>query len=362
MTEGRVAHFNLPRAIFGEKERRAVAFGGLQAHVFAYDAGVEAVRLSHAGGHVVVLPFMGQMVWSADFDGVELAMQSLFREPRPAKTIVETYGCLAYHAGVLRMGVPGPTDDHALHGEAPCAQMDKAGVSCGVDERGAFIAVTGEREYAMGFGSHYLSRPMVILREGETAIEIVMEVENLSAAPMDLMYMCHVNFAFAEGARIFQSVPFTPEHVFARTAIPPFVKATDDYRALIAELAVNPGRMEVLDEPDRYDPEQVFYIVGQKPGADGRVHYLMQRREGDAFAISWDSRSMDKTIRWILANSGQRVAAFAMPGTCEPEGYTAEKRKGNVRTLAGGARVRFATHVGYVAKSEVAAKRAQVGT
>ena len=44
---------------------------------------------------------------------------------------------------------------------------------------------------------------------------------------------------------------------------------------------------------------------------------------------------MPHTIRWILANSDQRVAAFAMPATCEPEGYSAEKRKGNVRSLAG---------------------------
>ena len=360
MTGQRVAHFALPRASFGEKERRSVDFGGLQAHLFRYDSGVEAVRLSNPRGHAVVLPFMGQMVWSAVFDGVELAMQSMYREPRPAKTIVETYGCLAYHAGVLRMGVPGPGDDHALHGEAPCAQMDTAGVSCGVDERGAWIAVTGEREYATGFGSHYMSRPTVILRENETACDIVMEVENLSAAPMDLMYMCHVNFAFAEGARIIQSVPFTPEYVIARTAIPGHVTPTDDYRALLADLAVNPARMERLDEPHRYDPEQVFYIVGQKTAADGRTHYLLHRKEGDAFAISWDPRSMDKTIRWVLANSDQRVAAFAMPATCEPEGYSAEKRKGHVRTLAGGAGVRFETHVGYVDKKRAAEKIAEV--
>ena len=60
----------------------------------------------------------------------------------------------------------------------------------------------------------------------------------------------------------------------------------------------------------------------------------MARREGDAFAICWDPEAMPHTIRWILANSDQRVAAFAMPATCEPEGYIAEKRKGNVRALA----------------------------
>ena len=360
MTEARVAHFALPKASFGEKEREAVSFGGLQAHTFRYDTGVEAVRLSHARGHVVVLPFLGQMVWSAAFDGVDLAMHSMFAAPRPAKMIVETYGCLAYHAGLLRLGVPGPTDDHALHGEAPCALMDTAGVSCGVDARGAWIAVTGTREYAMGFGAHYVSRPQVILREGETGCEIVMAVENLSSAPMDLMYMCHVNFAFAEGARLVQSVPFTTDHVIARTAIPGHVTVSDEYRALIADFARNPARMERLDEPALYDPEQVAYIVGQKTGADGLTRYLMQRREGDAFAIAWDPAIMNKTIRWVLANSDQRVAAFAMPATCEPEGYTAEKAKGNVRQLAGGASVRFATHVGYVDKANAAAAIAQV--
>ena len=353
MTE---AHFALARAGFAHTAREAASYGGLKAHVFRYDTGVEAVRLSNARGSVTVLPYMGQMVWSAEFDGVQLAMQSMFPEPRPAQNIVETYGCLAYHAGILRLGVPGPADDHALHGEAPCAPMDAAGIACGTDVRGAYIAVTGARDYAMGFGAHYLSRPRVILREGETGCEIVMEVENLSAAPMDLMYMCHVNFAFAEGARIVQSVPFTPDHVVTRTAIPGHVTPSEDYRALLADLAKNPARMERLDEPARYDPEQVFYIVGQKPGADGLVHYAMRRREGDAFAIAWDPSIMTKTIRWVLANSDQRVAAFAMPATCEPEGYTAEKAKGNVRKLAGGAHVRFSTFVSYINKAGAAAK------
>ena len=64
--------------------------------------GVDAIRLSNARGSVIVLPYMGQIVWSAKFDGVELAMTSMYREPRPAKVIVETHGCLAYHAGLLR--------------------------------------------------------------------------------------------------------------------------------------------------------------------------------------------------------------------------------------------------------------------
>jgi hypothetical protein len=342
------ASVELQRRFFGEKERDALTFRGLRASLFRYDTGIEAIRLSNERGQLVILPYMGQIVWSAVFDGVELAMQSMFREPRPAKIIVETYGCLLYHAGLLRNGVPTAEDDHVLHGEMPCAEMDGAGLACGADSQGPWIAATGMREYCMGFGAHYRATPRVVLRAGATHFDVVMEVENLSAAPMDLMYLCHVNFAFAEGGRIVQPVPFTPEHVVTRTAIPGHVKPTDDYRALIGELAKNPGRMRILSEPGRYDPEQVFYVKGLPRGRDELVHFMMARPEGDGFEIAWDPEVMPHTIRWILANSDQRVAAFAMPGTCEPEGYSAEKRKGNVRSLPGGAKAAFTTHIGYV--------------
>jgi hypothetical protein len=196
-----------------------IAFA-LIANTFRYGTGVEATRLSNGRGSVVVLPYLGQIVWSAIFDGVELAMQSMFREPRPPKVIVETYGCFAYHAGLLRNGVPSPADAHILDGEMPCSEIDEAGIACGADDRGPWIAVIGLREYAIGFGAHYRATPRVTLRPGEAGCEIVMEVENLSAAPMDLMSICHVNFAFAAGTRIVQPAPFTPEHVITRTVVP----------------------------------------------------------------------------------------------------------------------------------------------
>jgi hypothetical protein len=354
------ASFALRREMFGEKEREIARFGNLSAHVFRYDTGVEAIRLRNPRGQAVVLPFMGQMLWSASFDGVELAMRSMFAEPRPASIIVETYGCLAYHSGLLRNGVPGPGDTHPPHGEAPCAPMDAAGLVCGSDSLGRFLAVTGAREYAMGFGSHYLSQPRITLHENDTALTMAMQVRNLSDAPMDLMYMCHVNFAFAEGARIVQAVPFTPEHVVARTAVPGHVTPTDAWRALLADVAAHPARLERLDEPALYDPEFVFYLKGVPVEADGRVRYAMLRREGDAFGICWNPKAMPHTVRWVLVNSGQGVAAFAMPATCEPEGYSAEKRKGHVQTLEGGESAAFETEIAYVPRDEAAAVVAEI--
>jgi hypothetical protein len=71
-----------------------------------------------------------------------------------------------------------------------------------------WMAVTGVRRSTMGFGANYRSTPRVILRPGASAFDIVMEVENLSPAPMDLLDLCHLNFAFASGARIVQPVGF----------------------------------------------------------------------------------------------------------------------------------------------------------
>jgi hypothetical protein len=297
---------------------------------------------------------MGQMVLRACFDRVELAMHSMFDAPRPAQTIIETDGCLANHAGLLRNGTPSAEDTHPLHGEAPCMPMDRASIACGSDGNGLWISVVTERDYAIGFGAHYGATPHVRLHAAETTFDMAITVENRSAAPMDVMQLCHANFAFAEGARIVQPAPFDPEHVVTCTAIPGHVTPTDDYRAFVKELAARPDRMEVLDEPQRYAPGQVFYIKKLSASADGSAHFLLARREGDGFSIAYDPVAMPHAIRWILNNEDQRVAAFVIPGTCEPEGYAAEKRKGHVRSLASGARETFTTRLGYADRSHAA--------
>ena len=252
--------------------------------------------------------------------------------------------------------MPTGDDAHALHGEMPCMPMAGAGLACGTDENGAFLAVTGVRDYAMGFGARYRATPRVVLRAGDTGFEVVMEAENLSAAPMDLMYICHANFAFVEDGRIVQPVPFDPAHVVTRTAVPGHVRPTDDYLALIADLARDPSRMERLSEPARYAPEQVFYIKGLRPAADGLVRFLLARPEGDGFTVAYDPVAMPHAIRWILDDGDQRTAAFAMPGTCEPEGYGAELRKGHVRSLPPGDRATFSTRLGYVDRAAAAGR------
>lgn len=343
----------LRKRFFAEKERRIADFSGMTADLFRYDSGIEAIRIANTRGHLVVLPFYGQMVWDAVFDGVDLTMANIFPQPRHADNIAGTYGCFAFHSGLLANGTPTPEDTHPLHGEMPCAPMQKAGLRFGEDERGPWMAITGEREYAMGFGAHYLARPRVTLRPDAALFDIGMEVSNLSAAPMPLMYMCHVNFAFSEGARIIQSASFSKEDTVVRQAIPGHVVPTPELVAFIGQLAETPDAMEVLDEPERYDPEQVFYIRNLRTDSEGLTHLMMRRREGDAFAIAYafGPKDFSHTVRWVLVNSDQKVAAFALPSTCEPEGYATEKKKGNVRTLKGHETASFNVTLGYLDRS-----------
>ena len=171
------------------------------------------------------------------------------------------------------------------------------------------------------------------LHENETVFDIGMQVENRSGKPMELMYMAHVNFAFVARGRIVQPVPFTSEHVQVRRAIPAHVQPDADYLAFIDALARSPGEMEYLHQPARYDPEQVFYLKDLPVDESGDTYMMLLRPQGDAFNLRHAPAQLPHCVRWILDDPDQKVAAFSLPATCEPEGYAAVRRKGQLRRL-----------------------------
>jgi len=333
---------------------------GLRADLFTYDTGVQAVRLGNRRGELVVLPYLGQMIWTACFDGVNLTMRSPFQAPRQTAELLRTYGCFLYHSGLLRNGNPGPRDSHALHGEMPCAAMDSASLGVGEDERGAWLALHGQVEYLVGFGDHYVARPSVLIRPECTQFEVRMQVRNLGRDPMDLMYMCHANFAFVDGGRLVQPTGFSPRETAVRSAIPAIVKPDEAYVRRLADMAADPSSTEWLNEPGRFDPELVFYLRGLRQGGDGLVRHLLMRPAGDAFGISYSPQVFPHTIRWILHNHRAQVCGFAMPATCEVEGFEAERQKGHVRSLAGGETASFAVTMGYLDATAAAEEEARI--
>lgn len=337
--------------------RIILCHGQITVHAFRYASGVEALSINNARGGVTVLPYMGQMLWGAMFDGLDLGMSSQFDMPRPADTIIGTYGCLGFHSGLLANGVPGPDDTHPVHGEFPTCRIDAAELRFGQDDRGIWVELWGKRDHVEGFGPHYWAEPTLRLYQDSTMLDWGMKVENRSAFPMPLQYMAHLNPAFLRGATIYQPAPYTPDRTQVRRDVPAHVVPDPDYLASIEELAADPGKMRVLDR-DEYQPEQVFYIRDPGTDGDGVSHLMLRRPEGDGMALSYRPDQFPKLVRWIMANGDSKVAAFALPSTCEPEGRAAELAKGNVIELAPGAAKAFSLRFGYVT-SETADRLAE---
>ncbi len=340
------------KRLFRESPYLLLESAGFSVTCWRYASGVEAITLANRRGHLVILPYMGQMIWDAEFDGYDLTMKNMFQQPLPVSTIVETYGCFLFHSGLLRNGCPTAEDDHPLHGEMPCAPMDRAELILGEDENGPFLKLTGEYEYVMGFGSHYCARPSICLRPDSAIFDVGMEVENLGGEEMELMYMCHLNPSFVKGAEILQPTAWTQEQVITRTSIPDHVRPTAEWQSFLQEVAADPARMRVLSEPEKYNPEFVFFLRDLAADSAGNTHFLLKHPDGGGCYCSFSLQDFDHTVRWILAGSDQQVAAFALPATCEPEGYTAEKAKGNIKILGAGESRSFTVRTGWLSATE----------
>ncbi|MGL5336831.1 MAG: DUF4432 domain-containing protein, partial [Enterovibrio sp.] len=289
-----------------------------EVHTFQYHSGVQAVEIKNSKGHLVVLPFMGQMIWDARFLDTDLTMKNMFSEPKPGKTIVETYGCFAFHAGMLSMGCPTPADNHALHGEMPCAAMDHAWLEITPDK----VVLKGSYEYVMGFGHHYLATPSVHLAKDASLFDIEMSVKNLASVRMPLQYMCHINPAYFNNAVMTQNLP--NEAFTLRDSVPAHVQPTEQWLAYNQLLSTS-APFSKLDKPQMHDPEIVYFLDNI---SQFTKHAVFKMEIGDKYLITeFNTQQFNSATRWILYNGDQQVAAYAIPATSRPEGFLAAKQK-----------------------------------
>lgn len=345
---------HLHPAFFGEAEKPLVESGELHATVFLYPSGVQALRLSNSLGSIVVLPFQGQQIWDAQFFGRTLTMRSMFDQPYPTAEYLRTYGGFLVHCGVTAMGVPAAGDTHPLHGELPNARYQSAQLVLGKDELGVYLAVTGEYRHTVAFATNYLARPLVKLYAGSSRLAVSLTVQNLKQTPMELMYLAHANFRPVDHGRLVYSAPCTPQHVRVRSSIPSHVRPAPGYREFLAELAAHPEKHNVLAPGLAFDPEVVFFLDYLADGA-GWAHSMQIHPDGAADFISHRPGQLDHGVRWISRTPDQDALGIILPATAEPEGYSAEKAKGNVKALPGGAEWRCDMQMGALAPAEARA-------
>ena len=320
---------------FDAKERPLVEQGSLAASLFRFDSGVAALRLRNDQGELVLLPFQGQQIWSATFGGRNLTMKSMFDQPRPTQNYLETYGGFLLHCGATAMGVPTAEDNHPLHGELPNAPYQKAWLVLGQDERGAYIGLGGEYRHTVAFSHNYVAHPLVKLYAGERRCTISLTVTNLKRTPMEFMYLAHINFRPVDHGRLVYSAQATPDHVRIRKSIPSHVHPGPGYREFMQELEQHPEKHHVLAPELAFDPEIVF-TIDYLADAEGWAHSMQVHPDGSADYVRHRPAQLDKGVRWICRTPDQDALGLVLPATAEPEGYSAEKAKGHLKTIPPG--------------------------
>lgn len=320
------SHLYLSKAQFAHHEQLIFENDHFQVISFKYSSGIEAIKLSNQQGFLVVLPFYGQMIWEAQFKGYNLKMKNMFSEPKMGQSIIDTYGCFAFHSGLIRNGCPSPEDDHPLHGEMPCAKMDKAWLILEENR----IGIGGEVEYVKGFGEHYLAKPSVMLATDSSLFEINMQVTNLASVAMPLQYMCHMNYCYEPNATFSQNIP--DEAIQLRESIPAHVKPTASWLAFNEQIKAGKYRLTRLDDSELYDPEIVFFMDNLSQYQQ-HLCFKMQSPAGHCYIAKFSAEQFNYATRWILYNGDQQVGAFVLPATCRPEGYLAAQKNGSLIQL-----------------------------
>jgi hypothetical protein len=362
-----VPKFTLIPEQFAEKERLLVESGTLLATTFRYPTGVAAVRLANEWGDLIVLPYQGQQIWAARFGGPgvprrELTMRSMFEMPIPTRDFLKNFGGFLQHLGALGAGSPGPDDTHALHGELPNAPYRSAHLVIGSDARGHYIGIGGLYEHTVAFTHHYHAEPLVKLYAGESLININMRITNLKRSPMELMYGAHINFRPVDNGRLVYSATRTPEHLRLRSTIPAHITPTPAFEALMAELRDDPTRHEVLSPDLAFDPEVVFFI-DYNIDDDGLAHSLQVHPDGSADYVCHRPSQLPRVTRWISRQMpDQDAIAIAEVGTCEMEGYHAEKAKGNIIEIGPGENFHCSFDAGLLVPELAAAVEAHIQT
>ncbi|TDQ57591.1 uncharacterized protein DUF4432 [Mesocricetibacter intestinalis] len=321
------SYIYLDKGQFGAKERVICQNEKFSAVAFKYDSGIEAVKLSNSKGSVTVLPFYGQIIWDAEFNGHNLKMKNMFSQPKQGDNIIDTYGCFAFHSGLIRNGCPAPQDDHPLHGEMPCAQMDKAWLI--IDDN--LLGIGGQTEYVKGFGDHYLAEPEVVLRADSSLFDINMRVTNLAGVEMPLQYMCHMNYCYEHGAELSQNIPESA--VQLRRTIPAHVKPTPEWLDFNQRIQQGEYRLNRLENDEMYNPEIVFFMDKLNQYRE-MAEYRMQSPQGHTYLTRFSTEQFNYATRWILYNQDQQVGAFVLPATCRPEGHCAAKENGSLIIMA----------------------------
>ena len=329
--QGRI---NLFSEQFSEKEKVVFTKGEFSVSTFVYSTGVKAVRLSNGKGYIVLLPFMGQMIWDAEFMGRSLVMKSIYDEPEICyDTYGESYGCFLMHCGLTAMGNPTPEDTHLPHGELPVAHYDVAYLVSGNDEKGAYIGIGGTYSHKRCFELYYEFSPLVKLYAGKTEIEAEVRFTNLKDLPMEYFYLCHINHLPVDGAKLQYTADrkkIITHHEVPENYPKQYADATNAYlKALDKDITLMD---DIGGKGQSYHPEIVFTCF-YSADENGDAYTMQVNPDGTATYVCHRPSELPYGVRWISRTREEDALGMVLPATAQHMGYLYCKANGQEKCL-----------------------------
>ena len=348
---------------FTEKEKVIFSCGNLSASLFIYDTGVKAIKIKNSKGSATILPYMGQMVWRADFNGKELAMKSIYDQPIQPKTVYgESYGCFLMHCGLTAMGNPTAEDTHLPHGELPFAKHHDVCIFSGSDENGDYVGVTGTYSLKLCYEVNYDFTPVVKLYDNATYLDVQSSITNNKDVPLEYYYLCHINHCPVDGSKLYYTADRkkikvnheVPENYFNEEG----AKKTNDY---LDRLDKDPSIMdEVGAEGQAYQPEIVFGIMSYKGDENGDAYTMQINPDKTATFVIHKPEELPFGVRWISRTEDEDAIGMVLPATAEHFGRLYCQRNNQQRYLKKGETVTYHIKTGLLDKEQAEKMQAKI--
>ena len=321
---------------FAERNRVLAEAGEFKAIAFRYSTGVAALKVSTSRGSFTILPFMGQMIWRCNFDGLELAMKSMYDEPKDCRdSFDESYGCFMMHCGLTAMGNPTAEDDHVGHAELPIMRYREAWIEFGKD---------------MCFTYRYSFSPRVVLRKGAAKLEIAATATNLKDLPLEYYYLCHVNHRPVDGSKIVESPLKRPpiiNHEVPDGYYKPWADATNKWLAVLDKDFKAQSIVGVRGESYRPEIVNCYFHKADKSGW-AFVKQVFPKKLGKVGGVyvKYRPSELPYATRWIARTKDEDAMGMCLPATAEHKGRAYCRAHGQQRYLAPGASAAFHIETG----------------
>lgn len=343
-------------SFFKDRPFELLKDGDFCATTFLYETGVAGLQITNGMFRMVVLPYMGQQIWFAEYMGLPLTQKSIFDMPQNTTQFGDNYGALLLHCGLTNINCAEEGENYPLHGELPFANYQSAYTGIGVDEKGKYLAVGGTFVYRNSQEYHWAYSPELRIYENDSIAEMYIDIHNRRKSSFDYMFMCHINWMAVEGSKILYSAKKEKEFI---KPDPPILEGESlrakKMRKFGKKLIENPLLLDVLDFENQCCDPEICINIKYEHDSNGWAHAMQVMPNGDAHYVGFRTVELPYGLRWICRTGDEDGIGIALPTTGTNRSTKYQKEHGFYNTILPGEHESLRFCFGYLLADKAAA-------